>query len=449
MKGLMIGVSGVRGIIGEGLNPEVVVRLGQAFGTYLEKGKVIVGMDTRTSGPMIKAAMVSGLLSTGCKVIDLGISTTPTLQIMVEELKADGGVVITGSHNPSEWNALKFVKSNGVFLNAEEGKELLNIYWQGSFNSAKWDEIHEVENITDAKKFHISKILNILDIDLIKKKKFRVCIDCCNGAGSVITPEFLEELGCDVVKIHCTPNGYFPHNPEPTFVNLSDLAEKTLSAGCDIGFAQDADADRCAIITEKGEILSEEYSIAIVADYILKKSKGDVVVNLSTTRMIDIVAQKYGVKVIRTPVGEVNVAEKMKEVQAVIGGEGNGGIIDPRVHYGRDSFIGIGLVLEYLAKENKKVSDIVSNFPKYYIDKRKVELPRKKMNSLIKYYCKKYSDLKINLDDGIRIDADDFWFHLRMSGTEPVLRVIVESVSKQKTEELINNILVELEKIKT
>ena len=448
MKGLMIGVSGVRGIVGMGLNPEVVLRLGQAFGTYLEGGRVIVGMDTRTSGPMIKSALISGLLSTGCKVIDLGISTTPTLQIMVEELKADGGIVISGSHNPSEWNALKFVRDDGIFLNANEAKELLNIYWQGSFLQAKWNEIHEVEKFENSSEIHISKVLKILDLDLIRKRKFRVAIDCCNGAGSIITPEFLKELGCDVIEIHTTPNGFFPHNPEPTFVNLGEISERTVSSGCDIGFAQDADADRCAIITENGEILSEEYTLTIVSDYVLSYKKGPVVCNLSTTRMMDEVTKRHNVELVRTPVGEVNVSEKMKEIGSVIGGEGNGGVIDPRVHYGRDSFVAIGLILEYMAKKCKKISEIVKKFPRYYIDKRKIEFPRRRMKDLISYYKEKFKDEKINLDDGIRIDAEDFWIHIRMSGTEPVLRVIVESRSKKKTEEIVNKLLVEIEEMK-
>jgi len=272
-------------------------------------------------------------------------------------------------------------------------------------------------------------------------------LDSCNGAGSIITPILLETLGCELIKLHCEPNGFFPHNPEPTFVNLDDISLKVVEVGADIGFAQDADADRMAIISEKGEILGEEYSISLVCDHILKTRKGTVVTNLSTTRAVDDIARKYGCEVIRTPVGEVNVAEKMKEIKAVIGGEGNGGIIDPRIHYGRDSLIGIAIILEYIAETGKRISELADEIPKYYIEKKKIDCSRGNATKFINALQEKYKNEKLTLIDGLRIDWADSWVHIRRSGTEPVMRIIAESKSKKKTVDLINSILVEAENI--
>jgi len=445
IQSLIIGISGVRGIVGETLTPELLTRLGAAFGTYMERGTVVIGRDTRTSGPMIKHAVLGGLLSTGVKVVDIDICTTPTCQLMIEELHADGGIVISGSHNPAEWNALKFFRSDGIYLNDEQGKMLLNIYYQGDFHQARWNEMTEIERDNSGVQLHINKVLSLVDVDLIKSKKFKVAIDCCNGAGSIITPFFLEKLGCTVVELHCEPNGYFPHNPEPTFINLGDLSNKTMESGADIGFAQDADADRVAIISEKGEVLGEEYSLALCTKFILSKRKGTVVTNLSTSRMIDDIAAQYKADMVRTAVGEVNVAEKMKKLGALIGGEGNGGIIYPELHYARDSFIGIALVLQYMAETGKRISELADDLPKYYIQKNKVECSRTDAMHVLETIKSKYSEGKINTEDGLKIDLEDSWIHLRRSNTEPIIRIITESKSKKKALELNNAILVQIE----
>lgn len=443
-KSLIVGISGVRGIVGETLTPELLTRLGAAFGTYIHGGKVVVGMDTRTSGPMIKYAVVSGLLSTGCTVVDLNISTTPSCQLMIRELNADGGIIISGSHNPAEWNALKFFRSDGIYLNEREARDFLNIYYQGDFYKSSWDKIKPVVEETATEK-HIEKVLRLVDVESIRKKRIKVAIDCCNGAGSIITPQLLESLGCEVIKIHCEPNGFFPHNPEPTFINLGDLANKVFETGADIGFAQDPDADRVAIIPEDGKILSEEYTLSIVTKFILGRKRGPVVTNLSTTRMLDDIAKEYGCEVIRTPVGEVNVAEKMKELNAIIGGEGNGGVIYPELQYARDSLIAISLILEYMAKSNRSILEIVNEIPKYYIEKRKVECDRGEAIKILEKMKQKYKNEDVNLQDGIRVDWEDSWLHIRPSNTEPVIRVIVESRSKKKTVDICNEVLTEIE----
>lgn len=451
----MISISGVRGIVGETLTPELLTRLGQAYGTYLiscraerHSCRVIVGRDTRTSSPMVKHSVLSGLLSTGCEVIDLDISTTPTCQLMIQELNCAGGIVISGSHNPAEWNALKFFQPNGIYLNASQAKELLDIYYQGDFYKASWEEIKPVKEDNSACERHIQKIISIINLVPIQQRKPKVVIDSCNGAGAIITPILLERLCCEVVKLHCDPNGLFPHNPEPTFVNLGDLSAKVVETAADIGFAQDADADRVAIVTEKGEILSEEYSLALVTKYILQKNKGGTVVtNLSTTKAIDDIAKEYGAEVIRTPVGEVNVAEKMKEIGAVIGGEGNGGIIDPRVHYARDSLVGISLILQYVCEKGGTISEIVNELPKYYTEKRAIECSRGKSDEILSTLRNEYSKYKIDTRDGIKIYFEDSWVHIRRSNTEPILRVITESKSKKKAVELNNALLVKIEEL--
>ena len=444
---LIIGVSGVRGIVGETLTPEFLSRMATAFGSYVLGGKVVVGRDTRPSGEMIKNLVIGGLLSAGCTVIDLDICTTPSCQITIEELKADGGIMITGSHNPAEWNALKFFSPDGIFLDSEQGKEVLDIYYRSDFIKARYDQIKPVIRDNSVIEKHIGRILKEFDLKTISKRKFKVVLDSCNGAGSVITPILLEKLGCEVIKLYCEPTGKFPHNPEPVPSNLKDLSYKVLEVQADIGFAQDSDADRLAIVSEKGEILGEENSIALAVKYILNKKKGPVVINMSTTRAVDDIANEYGCNVIKTPIGEVNVVEKMRKVGAVIGGEGNGGIIYPAVHYGRDSLVGIAIVLQYMAETGKRISELASEIPKYYIEKRKIECSKKVAVKLIEKLQKKYKNEKIDLSDGIRVDYSDSWVHVRRSGTEPVVRIITESKSKKKATELNNEILIQIEEI--
>lgn len=436
MDSLMIGVSGVRGVIGKSLTPELITRFAMAFGTYLRGGTVIVGRDTRVSGAMVKHSVFAGLISTGCQIIDLGIATTPSCSLSIVELKADGGIVISGSHNPVEWNALKFFRNDGICLNVEQGKELLDIYYQGSFRHAPWHSLKEDKQDYNAGQRHMKKVMANTDVDLIHHRAPKVVLDSCNGAGSIITPKFLRQMGCEVTEVHCEPNGLFPHNPEPIFVNLGDLCAKVKEVGADIGFAQDADADRLAIVDENGQFLGEEYTLALAVLATLEHGKGPVVINLSTSRMSEDVARRFGCEVVHTPVGEANVAERMKAVHAVIGGEGNGGVINPEVHYGRDSLSGMAIVLQLLAQRGKKLSEIAAELPRYYMRKVKIDCTRDVALELVRRVQHEYAGQKMNQEDGIRIDWPDAWIHVRPSGTEPAVRIIGEATTPEKIDEL-------------
>lgn len=440
MDELMISVSGVRGIIGKTLTPELVTRFAMAFGTYLHGGTILVGRDTRVSGAMVKHSVFAGLISTGCQIIDLGIATTPSCSLSIIDLGADGGIVISGSHNPVEWNALKLFRSDGICLNVEQGKEFLDIYYQGSFRHALWHSLKADTADHNAGQRHMKKVLANTDVGLISKRAPKVVLDSCNGAGAVITTKLLRQMGCEVVEVHCEPNGLFPHNPEPIFVNLGDLCAKVKEVGADIGFAQDADADRMAIVDENGDFLGEEYSLALATLQILEHHKGPVVANLSTSRMVDDVAERFGCEVVRTPVGEANVAERMKKIGAVIGGEGNGGVIYPEVHYGRDSFSGMALVLQLLASRGKKISEIAAEIPSYSMRKVKIDCTRDVALDLVRRIEHDYSDsdARLNTEDGVRIDTEDAWIHVRPSGTEPAVRIIGEARTPERIDQLID-----------
>ncbi|MFH0938022.1 MAG: phosphoglucosamine mutase [Planctomycetota bacterium] len=438
---LMISISGVRGIVGRSLTPELLVRMGESFGTYMRSGRIVVGRDTRVSGEMVKHAIFSGLLSTGCSILDVGVVATPTATLMIQEQKADGGVVISASHNPIEWNALKFFRADGVYLNAAEGNDLLKIYYSGDFTRKPWDELRTVEVIAEAEAYHVNKVLSILDVPLIKSRKFRVALDCCNGAGVGVSLRLLRALGCSVEPIHCTPDGLFPHTPEPTFVNLQDLCRFTNECEADIGFATDPDADRIAVVSEKGEFLGEELSLALAMQYVLSRlpdRAGPVIINMSTSRVSEDVAHTAGREVIRTAVGEVNVAEKMKETDALIGGEGNGGVIDSRIHYGRDAVVGMGLILEYLARSGQRCSQLVATLPKYCMLKTKLDCPVAQGRRLIHTIKIEDRSARVNVEDGLRLDWEDRWVHLRASNTEPVMRIIAEAKTPESAQALID-----------
>jgi len=445
MSLLIVGISGIRGIYGETLTPEIVMEFACAFGTYIKGEKVAVGSDTRPSGKVIKDALFKGLLSTGCEIIDLGICPTPSVQLMVEALKAAGGIVISASHTPAEWNGLKFIRKDGIFLNEAEGKTFLKFHDNRNFIISEISK--PVHKDTTTENIHINKVLACAETNIIKQKKFKVVLDSCNGAGSIITPKLLEALGCEVIKINCLPDGLFPHNPEPIPSNLKELMEKVRETGADIGFAQDADADRLAVVSEKGEAIGEEYSLCLAVKFVLSKTKGVVVTNLSTTRAVDDIAEEYGCRVIRTKVGEVNVAEKMKAEKAVIGGEGNGGIIDPRIHYGRDSLAGIALILQYLAETGKTLSQLLNGLPKYYIYKDKVLCSRETVNIALARFKEKYKNENLNFTDGIKVEWNDSWAHLRSSNTEPIIRIITEATSQEKAMKLNNEIAEEIRKL--
>jgi phosphomannomutase len=452
----MISISGVRGIVGESLTPELVMRMGEAFGTYVgahsgDDGvpKVVVGRDTRVSGEMVKHSVLAGLLSTGCSIIDLGVVTTPTAAIAVEDLGADGGVVISASHNPVEWNALKFFASDGQYLDAEGGKALLDLYYQGDFRRAAWNEIREVGRDGDAAERHLRKVLEIVDVEAIRARKFRVALDSCNGAGVEVTARLLEELGCEALPIHCTPDGLFPHDPEPSFLNLQDLCGLAEAEDVDVGFAQDPDADRLAVVDENGRFIGEEYTLALAADYILSGlGSGNpapgtrspvVVINMSTSRAAEDVARRHGARCERVPVGEVNVAGRMRALRAVIGGEGNGGVIDPRVHYGRDSLVGIAVILEHMARSGRKLSELVAGLPEYVIRKTKVDLDRARTAEALEHLAAEAgaSGARADTEDGLRLDWESSWVHVRPSNTEPVVRIIAEATEAAEADRLV------------
>jgi phosphomannomutase len=435
MGRLMIGISGVRGVVGENLTPELLVRLGQAFGTYVDSGKVVVGRDTRVSGDMVKHAVFSGLLSAGCQIVDLGVCGTPSAAMMVRSTKADGGIVISASHNPIEWNALKFFRSDGVYLNAEQGRQLLDIYYGGDARKVTYDKLHAVEYDGTAGEKHLARVLGILDAKALRRRRFRVALDCCNGAGSELALQFFACIGARVEPIHCEMNGLFPHDPEPTFEHIKDLLAVTRRTKCDIGFAQDADADRIAVVSEKGAYIGEEYSLCLAAQYVLNRKPGKVVTNLSTTRMIEDVARKHESEVIRTPVGEVNVAETMREIGAVIGGEGNGGVIDPRVHFGRDALTGMALILQLMLETGKTVTELAAGIPRYAMVKQKVECSKRMLGSVLHRLAQE-SAMHVDCRDGVKLDFEDGWVHVRASNTEPIVRVYAEARTQARAEAL-------------
>ena len=437
---LMMGVSGIRGIVGKELTPELIMNFSTAFGTYIKGGKVIVGRDPRKSGEMLKNSVFAGLLSTGCSIIDIGICPTPTIEIAVRECQADGGIAITASHNPVEWNAVKFINSKGLFLDEDEGDQVLEIFKNKKFQYVDIKNLKNVEDLNDAVDKHIQRILNLsyIDIDLIKKRKFKVAVDCVNGAGGVMFPKLLEKFDCQVDGINIEPDGDFKRNPEPTKNNLMEFSAFIKNNNFDIGFACDPDADRLSIVDENGIALGEEFTLIAAVDYLLSKNKGTVVINESTSMGVDFIASKYGCDVVRTKVGEINVSKKMIELNSPVGGEGNGGVILPDVHTGRDSFTGAVLILQMLAEKNISVSRYFDTLPEFFMTKEKLNV---KIDSYenISSVLKEHSDeVKYSYTDGIRIKDKDWWVHIRRSNTEPIVRIIAESDSKEKTERIIN-----------
>jgi len=431
----MIGVSGVRGIVGEDLDPELVAKFAAAFGQFLAGGLVVVGSDTRPSNEMFRYALFAGLLSTGCEVVDLGICPTPSLQLMVTGLEAKGGIAITGSHNPAQWNALKFVRPDGLFLYPEQIQKVLGIT-ERRIKRVSWDRIGKVRQEDSAIENHLKKILPLVDQQEIRDRHFKVVIDGCNGAGALITPELLQRLGCEVVKINCEPHGYFAHPPEPTRSNLKELSQIVESEKADIGISHDADADRVGLVTEKGDILPEDYVLLLAAKFILGKKKGLVVTNLSTTQALDDLAADFDSRVRRTKVGDVYVARCMRKEKAVIGGEGNGGVIVPEVQYARDGIAAVALILNYLAQTGSSLSLLASSLPRYYMVKRKVKIPPKGFPPPREYLKKQFRAARFNFLDGVKITLKEGWIHLRSSGTEPVVRIISEARTRQEAENL-------------
>jgi len=428
---LKISISGVRGVVGDSLTPDLLTRFSQAFGTYVGSGRVVIGRDTRTSGEMVRQAVVSGLLSAGCRIVDAGVCPTPTVQLLVRKFRAAGGIAITASHNPPEWNALKFVGSDALFLSGARGRELLDIYHQGEYSKARSPRIRNVETMPGALDLHIAAVLEALGPLPAGRRRPKVVLDACNGAGSVVGPRLLEALGADVVGINTTPDGRFPRPAEPTPENLKALCAAVRDHRADIGFAQDMDADRLAIVSEAGEPIGEERTLVLAVEHVLRGTPGPVVANLSTTHALEPVARRYGCAVYRTPVGEANVTEGMHRHRAVIGGEGNGGVIYPRINYARDSLVGMGLILHLLADSGKTVSELVTALPALEIVKIQFPFPSQRLGEVFRKARREYADLPMDLRDGVKVMLPDAWFLLRGSNTEPVLRVVAEATSEE------------------
>lgn len=446
---LIKSISGIRGTIGgkvdENLTPLDVVKFTSAFGTWLQNNKnkkdltLVVGRDARISGSMVNSLVTATLQGLGIHVVDLGLSTTPTVEVMVPELNADGGIILTASHNPKQWNALKLLNEKGEFITGENGTEVLALAESQDFNYAQVDDLGKYETRNDGFDIHIQKILDLpmVDAEAIKAKKFKVVVDAVNSTGGIAIPQLLEELGCEVVKLYCEPNGHFPHNPEPLKEHLGDICELMKTEKADVGIVVDPDVDRLALVDENGELFGEEYTLVAVADYLLRHQKGAAISNLSSSRALRDVARNLGSEYFASAVGEVNVVTLMKEKNAVIGGEGNGGIIYPELHYGRDSLVGVALFLTHLAKENKTVSELRATYPSYFMGKKKIELtPDIDVDSLLTKIKKEYQTEDISTIDGVKIDFENNWVHLRKSNTEPIIRIYTEAFSQEEADQL-------------
>ncbi len=441
MKPLKIGITGVRGIVGETLTPELVIAFTQAFATYLDSGRILICRDTRSSGPMVRAAVASGLLASGCEVIDLGICPTPTMQLAVEHFKAAGGISITAGHNPAQWNALKFVRGDGLYLNIRQAEELLDIYHQGEFAKAKWNEIQPQIETRDAIAYHIEILKQVFDVEAIRARKLTVAVDCCNGACALLSPHWLKELGCRVLAINDEISSPFPHNPEPKRETMAQLRAVVKAGQADIGFAHDADGERIGIVTETGEALSEERTLAIAAEIKLSQNPGVVVTHLSTSATIEAIASRHNSKVVRTPVGQAYISEAMLEHNAVLGGEGNGAVAIPEIHATNDAAATIGLILEHLAKTGKKISEIAASLPHYIMLKHHVPVAPNKLFSVlneIRSEAESSGARDIDLSDGIKLSWPDGWLHIRASNTESMIRLIAEAQSEAQASDLLD-----------
>lgn len=435
----MVGVSGVRGRVGEALTPEVIARFAAAFGAWAAgesvssrpagaRAVIVLGRDSRVSGPMFHRVVVSALQSVGCDVVDIGMVPTPTVQLAVEHHHAAGGLAITASHNPIEWNALKFIAPSGLFLDADQGMAM-RATLEGDIPRATWDNLGAVSEDPDAVARHIERILAIpfLDADAIRRRRFHVALDCVRGAGAVIMPTLLDRLGCEVTSINLEPDGRFPRAPEPVAENLGELEKLVKSTGADIGLAVDPDVDRLALVSNDGVAIGEDFTLALAARVVLQHRSGDLVTNLSTSRIMEDVAAAAGRKVIRAPVGEVNVATRMRDEGAPIGGEGNGGVILSEVHLGRDAPVGAALILHLLANEGQSLSEIVASYPRYAIVKDKLDRPDVPLDGVYEALRKAFPDAAADTQDGLRLAWADRWVHVRPSGTEPIVRVIAEA----------------------
>ncbi|HBB94350.1 MAG TPA: phosphoglucosamine mutase [Blastocatellia bacterium] len=440
MKPLKIGITGVRGIVGETFTPEVAVGFAQAFATYLDSGRILICRDTRSSGPMVRSAVVAGLLAAGCEVIDLGICPTPSLQLAVSWLKADGGVAVTAGHNPSQWNALKFVRGDGLYLNPQQAEELLDIYHQGEFAKAGWSNIQAAIEHQDPIEHHIESLKRVFNVEAIKRRRLKVAVDCCNGACSLLIPRWLIELGCEVLAINDDPKGTFPHRPEPTPATMAQLGALVKAGHADIGFAHDADGERLGIVTELGEPLSEELTLAVATRIRLEQTPGAIVTNVSTTGAIEEIAAHFGGSVVRTPVGQTYISEAMFEHRAILGGEGSGGIMVPEVHLTHDSAAAVGLILEGLARTGEPVSEMVRQLPRLFMLKHNLVVEPNRLYSVLQDFRVAIENEQVacDLTDGIKVALPEGWIHVRASNTESMIRVIVEAEDETNARRLLD-----------
>ncbi len=437
---LKISISGVRGVIGDSLTPTMLTRFAQAFGTYIGSGSVVIGRDPRTSGEMVKQAVVAGLVSSGLRVIDIGMCPVPTVQLFVRESNANGGIAITASHNPAEWNALKFIGPDGLFLGPGQAREMLDIYHQGDYTKVAGVEMRDVEEVSGATDRHLKAILDTLGPLPEAARRLRVVLDSCNGAGSIAGPKLLEQLGAEVFTINTTPDGSFPRGAEPVPENLGALCAAVKEHHADIGFAQDMDADRLAIVSEQGTPIGEDSTLVLATAYVLSEEPGAVVANLSTTMALDDVAASFGCPIFHTRIGEVNVTEEMQKQRAVIGGEGNGGVIYPRINFARDSLVAMALVMHLLAQKGKTVTQLLDQFPSYTIVKEKLVCPSAKISRVLKRVKEEYKDHKMDLRDGVKVMVPEGWFLVRGSNTEPIVRVVAEARSETQARLLVNEV---------
>lgn len=457
---LIKSISGIRGTIGgkvgDNLTPVDAVKFASAYGTWLktysgkEKLTVVVGRDARISGPMIHNLVVNTLIGLGIDVIDLGLSTTPTVEVAVPLEKADGGIILTASHNPKQWNALKLLNEKGEFLDGDDGMRILEIADAEAFNFSDVDDLGEIM-INDAyMDIHIDEVLNLplVDIDVIKAAKFKVVVDGVNSSGGIIIPRLLRLMGVEVVELYCEPNGHFPHNPEPLKEHLTDISELVVKEKADLGIVVDPDVDRLAFVCEDGEMFGEEYTLVACADYVLSKTPGNAVSNMSSSRALRDVTKAHNGNYEASAVGEVNVVKLMKKNNAIIGGEGNGGIIYPELHYGRDSLVGVALFLTHLANKKMKVSELRASYPEYFMSKNKIELtPQIDVDAILIAMADKYKDEDITTIDGVKIDFAENWVHLRKSNTEPIIRIYTEAPSQEQADKLALRIIDEIKAV--
>jgi len=444
---LMISVSGIRGIVGRDLYPENTARYAAAFGTWAQGGRIVVGRDTRVSGPMLEEVVVAALQSVGCDVVRVGVVPTPTVAMAVLKHQAAGAVILSASHNPAEWNALKFLNSKSEFLAPEEGHQVLDIAASGTIQYVSYSELGKVYIDNESLDYHIAKILELpyINRDQIASCNFKVAVDAVNGAGSESIPTLLEALGVTRVEtIHCTPDGLFPHNPEPLPEHLGDICDLVKNTGCDIGFVTDPDADRLAVVDNHGVLFGEENTQAAAFDFLLNLKPGAVATNLSSSDVCEVTASKYGQEVHRAPVGEIHVVRMMQKHGCVIGGEGNGGVINPDLHYGRDALVGIAMILQLLADRNLSSSDYRKSLPEFFISKNKVQLSDTDPDRVLQQVVEKYSKHEPITIDGVKIRFEEGWVHLRKSNTEPIIRIYSEARSADIADALARRIMQDL-----